>query len=141
MIAPLGPVYQAGTLSGNPVAVQAGRETLRKLQAPGVYERLEEIGARVESAFVDAARAAKVSLSVQRVGAMLTPFFSEGPVHNWSDAARCDTVRFGKLHRAMLSRGIYWPPSQYEAGFISLAHDEAALTRTEAGLRDAFKNV
>jgi len=141
LIAPLGPVYQAGTLSGNPVAVQAGRETLRKLQAPGVYERLEEIAARVERAFVDAASAAKVSLTVQRVGAMLTPFFSEGPVRDWSDAARCDTVRFGKLHNAMLRRGVYWPPSQYEAGFVSLAHDETALARTEAALRDAFKTL
>jgi glutamate-1-semialdehyde 2,1-aminomutase len=141
LIAPLGPVYQAGTLSGNPVAVQAGRETLRKLQAPGVYEKLEEIGARVERAFVDAAKVAKVSLTVQRVGAMLTPFFSEGPVRDWSDAARCDTARFGKLHAAMIERGIYWPPSQYEAGFISLAHDEAALSRTESALRDAFKTL
>jgi glutamate-1-semialdehyde 2,1-aminomutase len=140
-IAPLGPVYQAGTLSGNPVAVQAGRETLRKLRAEGVYERLEALGARVERAFVDAAKRASQPLVVQRVGSMLTPFFTEGPVRSWSDAARCDTARFGKLHRALLQRGVYWPPSQFEAGFISLAHDEPALARTESALREAFESL
>jgi glutamate-1-semialdehyde 2,1-aminomutase len=140
-IAPLGPVYQAGTLSGNPVAVQAGRETLRKLRAEGVYERLEVLGARVERAFLDAAKRASQPLVVQRVGSMLTPFFTEGPVRSWSDAARCDTARFGKFHRALLQRGVYWPPSQFEAGFISLAHDEPALARTESALREAFESL
>jgi glutamate-1-semialdehyde 2,1-aminomutase len=141
LIAPLGPVYQAGTLSGNPVAVQAGLATLRKLQAPGTYERLEELGARLERAFVESARAAGVPLTVQRVGSMLTPFFTTGPVHSWTEAARCDTARFGRFHRALLEAGVYWPPSQFEAGFVSLAHDERALQRTEEALRSAFRSA
>jgi glutamate-1-semialdehyde 2,1-aminomutase len=141
LIAPLGPVYQAGTLSGNPVAVQAGRETLRRLRADGVYERLEALGARVERAFLDAAKRASQPLVVQRVGSMLTPFFTEGPVRSWADAARCDTARFGRFHRALLQRGVYWPPSQFEAGFISLAHHEPALARTESALREAFESL
>jgi glutamate-1-semialdehyde 2,1-aminomutase len=141
LIAPLGPVYQAGTLSGNPVAVQAGRETLRRLRADGVYERLEALGARVERAFLDAAKRASQPLVVQRVGSMLTPFFTEGPVRSWADAARCDTARFGRFHRALLQRGVYWPPSQFEAGFISLAHHEPALVRTESALREAFESL
>ncbi|HEX6241275.1 MAG TPA: glutamate-1-semialdehyde 2,1-aminomutase [Polyangiales bacterium] len=140
-ISPVGPVYQAGTLSGNPVAVAAGRETLRKLTAPGTYERLEEIGARVEAAFRHAAKQAKVPLTVQRVGSMLTPFFSEQPIRSWDDAAKCDTARFGKLHNALLRQGVYWPPSQFEAGFVSLAHDERALERTESALRSAFQGL
>jgi glutamate-1-semialdehyde 2,1-aminomutase len=140
-IAPLGPVYQAGTLSGNPVAVAAGRETLRKLGAPGVYEKLEQLGQRVEAAFRDAAKAAGVPLVVQRVGSMLTPFFSKEPVRSWDEAARCDTVAFGKLHAGLIKRGVYWPPSQFEAGFISLTHDDAALTRTERALAEAFGSL
>jgi glutamate-1-semialdehyde 2,1-aminomutase len=140
-IAPLGPVYQAGTLSGNPVAVQAGLATVRRLKAPGTYEKLEAGGARLERAFVSAANAAKVPLTVQRVGSMLTPFFTDGPVRSWDDAARCDTARFGRLHRALLQAGVYWPPSQFEAGFVSLAHDERAMERAEAGITAAFKSL
>lgn len=138
-IAPLGPVYQAGTLSGNPVAVQAGLATLAKLQAPGVYEKLELRGARLEQIFVQSAKRAKVDLTVQRVGSMLTPFFRKGPVRNWSDAAASDTARFGTFHRALIEHGVYWPPSQFEAGFISLTHDEAAFERTERAVSSAFK--
>jgi glutamate-1-semialdehyde 2,1-aminomutase len=134
-------VYQAGTLSGNPVAVAAGRETLRKLAAPGVYEKLEQLGQRVEAAFRAAAKAAGVALTVQRVGSMLTPFFSDAPVRSWDDAKRCDTVAFGKVHNALIKGGVHWPPSQFEAGFVSLAHDETALAKTEGALREAFKAV
>jgi glutamate-1-semialdehyde 2,1-aminomutase len=138
-ISPLGPVYQAGTLSGNPVAVAAGRETLRKLSAPGVYEKLEQLGQRVEAAFHDAAKAVGVPLTVQRVGSMLTPFFIDTPVRSWDDAKRCDTVAFGKMHNALIKRGVHWPPSQFEAGFVSLAHDEVALAKTEKALSEAFR--
>ena len=138
-IAPLGPVYQAGTLSGNPVAVQAGLATLAKLQAPGVYDTLESHGARLEQIFVQAAKRAHVDLTVQRVGSMLTPFFRKGPVRNWVDAAASDTARFGTFHRALIEQGVYWPPSQFEAGFISLTHDEAAFERTERAVSSAFK--
>jgi glutamate-1-semialdehyde 2,1-aminomutase len=137
-IAPLGPVYQAGTLSGNPVAVQAGLTTLRRLGEPGFYERLEAISARVEAALVSSAKAAGVPVMVQRVGSMLTPFFISGPVRSWDDAAKADTAAFGRFHRALLKRGVYWPPSQFEAGFVSISHDEAALQRTEIAVRDAF---
>jgi glutamate-1-semialdehyde 2,1-aminomutase len=140
-IAPLGPVYQAGTLSGNPVAVQAGLATVRKLKAPGVYEQLDALGARLEAAFRAGAKAAGVALQVQRVGSMLTPFFSPGPVRSWADAARCDTVKFGSFHRALLQQGVYWPPSQYEAGFTSLAHDERSMQRTEEALHAAFRAI
>jgi len=82
-----------------------------------------------------------VALTVQRVGSMLTPFFHEGPVKGWAQASACDTGRFGKLHAAMLQNGVYWPPSQFEAGFVSLAHDEQVLERTEEALQRAFEFV
>jgi glutamate-1-semialdehyde 2,1-aminomutase len=140
-IAPLGPVYQAGTLSGNPVAVQAGLATMQKLKADGVYETLEQKGARLEAAFVDAAKKASVDLTVQRIGSMLTPFFTRGPVRSWADASACDTARFGRFHAKLLAQGVYWPPSQFEAGFVSLAHDEATFERTERALSNAFKSI
>ena len=140
-IAPIGPVYQAGTLSGNPVAVQAGLATLAKLEAPGVYEALEQKGARLEQAFVSSAKKAGVELTVQRVGSMITPFFTRGAVRSWTDAARCDTARFGRFHAKLLAEGVYWPPSQFEAGFISLAHDERAFERTERALSSAFAAI
>jgi glutamate-1-semialdehyde 2,1-aminomutase len=138
-VAPVGPVYQAGTLSGNPLAVQAGLTTLRALEQPGVYERLEASSARLEAAFRDSARRHGKTLTVQRVGSMLTPFFSSTPVRNWDDAARCDTAAFGRLHAALIRERVYWPPSQYEAGFVSLAHDEQALARSERAIDAALK--
>ena len=140
-VAPIGPVYQAGTLSGNPVAVAAGLTTVRALKATGVYDKLDQLGARIEKAFLAGAKKHGVDLTVQRVGSMLTPFFTSGPVKSWSDAARCDTARFGRFHRALLSAGVYWPPSQFEAGFLSLAHDERALTRSEEAISGAFKGL
>jgi glutamate-1-semialdehyde 2,1-aminomutase len=137
-VAPLGPVYQAGTLSGNPLAVAAGLATLELCRAPGVYEKLEAIAARVEAALVDAARAAAVPIRVQRVGSMLTPFFTDGEVCSWDDAAKCDTARFGLWHAAMIAHGVHWPPSQFEAGFVSMAHDERALERTAQAAQAAF---
>ncbi len=138
-ISPLGPVYQAGTLSGNPVAVQAGLATLRKLKQSELYAQLDELGARLERAFLDGAKKSGVELTVQRVGSMLTPFFSAQPVRSWQDAARCDTARFGRFHRALIEQHVHWPPSQFEAGFVSIAHDETALARTERALASAFK--
>jgi glutamate-1-semialdehyde 2,1-aminomutase len=129
-IAPLGPVYQAGTLSGNPLAVAAGLATLALLREPGVYDRLERTSAQLESSLRELAAESGVPLSVQRVGSMLTPFFSATPIRNWTDAARCDRARFGKFHRKLLENGVHWPPSQFEAGFVSLAHGPAELERT-----------
>jgi glutamate-1-semialdehyde 2,1-aminomutase len=136
-IAPVGPVYQAGTLSGNPVAVAAGMRTLELLDE-GLYERLEALGARLEAGLVAALGDAKVTAVVQRVGSMLTVFFHDGAVRSWMDAARCDTKRFGAFHRGLLENGVYWPPSQFEAAFISGAHMEADIDATVAAARRAL---
>jgi glutamate-1-semialdehyde 2,1-aminomutase len=137
-VAPLGPVYQAGTLSGNPLATAAGLATLELIAEPGFYERLERTSAELEAIFVQSARDASVPLCVQRVGSMLTPYFQAGPVRNWTDAARSDTQRFARWHAALLEHGVYWPASQYEAGFVSAAHDAQVLERTRKAARAAF---
>jgi glutamate-1-semialdehyde 2,1-aminomutase len=136
-IAPIGPVYQAGTLSGNPVAVSAGLATLALL-TPELYQKLETLGASLEEGLREAARASGVPACVQRVGSMITLFFTEGPVRSWDDAVRSDTKRFAAWHRGMLARGIYWPPSQFEAAFLGGAHSEADIERTVAAAREAL---
>ncbi len=130
LIAPQGPVYQAGTMSGNPVATAGGLATLKALARTGFYERLEEISARLEAGLWTAGKAAGLPLCVQRVGSMLTVFFTAGPVTDWDSAAAADRDRFGLFHRGMLGRGMYLPPSQFEAWFISAAHSEADIDRT-----------
>jgi len=140
-IAPVGPVYQAGTLSGNPVAVAAGLTTLRKLRAPGVYERLESIGARLEATIRGSLEGLDRPWVVQRVGAMATLFFHEGPVVSWDQASASDTAAFGRWHHALLAHGVYWPPSQFEAAFPSLAHDDDAFARTQEALGAARKAI
>ncbi len=139
-VAPDGPVYQAGTLSGNPLAVAAGLATLRRLDA-ALYERLEAAGARLQASFEASADRAGKQVTVQRVGSMLTPFFNCGPVARWDDAAKADTEAFGRWHAAMLEGGVHWPPAQYEAGFVSAAHDEEALSATEAAFEAALEAV
>ncbi|HVJ93393.1 MAG TPA: glutamate-1-semialdehyde 2,1-aminomutase [Labilithrix sp.] len=136
-VAPIGPVYQAGTLSGNPVSVSAALALLDRLDA-SVYDKLEVLGARMERGLADGAKKANVDVCVQRVGSMITPFFTTGPVRSFGDAVKSDTKRFGKWHAAMLSRGQYWPPSQYEAAFISAAHSEADIDATVAAAAEAF---
>ena len=136
-IAPLGPVYQAGTLSGNPVAVSAGLALLKALNA-GVYEKLEHLGARLEDGLKASATKRNVEVCVQRVGSMITMFFTAGPVKTFADAMKSDAKRFGRWHGAMLSRGQYWPPSQYEAAFISAAHDDAIIDATIAAADEAL---
>ena len=126
-VAPLGGVYQAGTLSGNPLAVSAGLATLAALRTAGVYDRLERLGAKAELGLREAARKAGVPLTVNRVGSMLTGFFCEGPVTDWSSARRADTTRYAAFFHAMLERGVYLAPSQFEAAFVSLAHSDADL--------------
>ena len=130
-IAPLGPVYQAGTLSGNPVAVQAGLTTLGELDVYS-YERLEVLGSRLQTGLERALRETNTPGVVQRVGSMLTLFFHRGPVRSWLDASASDTQRFGTWHRGLVTRGVYWPPSQFEAAFISLAHTEQNIDTTIA---------
>ncbi|HEY2498466.1 MAG TPA: glutamate-1-semialdehyde 2,1-aminomutase [Candidatus Angelobacter sp.] len=131
MIAPLGPVYQAGTLSGNPLAMAAGIATLRELKSkPGIYEQLERRSAALVDGVLAAAKKKGVALTANRVGSMFTWFFQPGTVYDWGTAALSDTQAFGKFHRAMLEQGIYLPPSQYEAMFMSAAHSEADIEET-----------
>ena len=137
-VAPLGPVYQAGTLSGNPVAVTAGLTTIARL-TPALYEHLETMGARLEEGLVRAARDAKVTpVTVQRVGSMITLFFAEGPIRSWTDADRSDRKRFASWHAGLLSRGVYWPPSQFEAAFLSAAHGPAEIDAIVAAASEAL---
>ena len=140
-IAPTGPVYQAGTLSGNPLAMAAGLATLRKLQEPGVYEQLEERSEELQEGLNEAAQDAGVPMVVQRVGAMLGPFFSEHPVRNYSDAQRVDTERFARLFWGLMARGIYIAPSTYEAWFPSLAHSADDIQRTVDAAYEALKEL
>ncbi len=139
MIAPLGPVYQAGTLSGNPLAMAAGLATLRELKKnPGIYQQLEQRTAALVQGVLDAAKKNGVPLSANRVGSMFTWFFQSGPVSDWDTAAKSDTPAYAKFHRAILERGIYLPPSQYEAMFMSGAHTEGDIQQTVAAAATSF---
>src|SRR5579859_1442645 len=139
MIAPLGPVYQAGTLSGNPLAMAAGIATLRELKSrPGIYEQLEQRSAALVDGVLAAAKKKGVAMTANRVGSMFTWFFQSGTVHDWETASRSDTQAFGKFHRAILERGIYLPPSQYEAIFMSAAHSESDVHQTIAAAEQAL---
>jgi glutamate-1-semialdehyde 2,1-aminomutase len=129
-LAPSGDVYQAGTLSGNPIATAAALVALRRLRDPGVYEVLEAKGARLEEGLRDAGRDGEIC--VQRVGAMLTVFFQAGPVRNFDEASASDTERFAAFYRHLLERGVYLPPSQYEALFVSTEHGDDEIDRTVA---------
>ena len=139
-VAPAGPVYQAGTLSGNPLAVAAGLATLDALD-DRAYRRLEEAGARVAAMVESAAVNAGIPLTVNRVGSMLTPFFTDGPVLDYASARRADTGSFATWFQRLLARGVSLPPSQFEAAFVSTAHDEGALTFLENVLGDSFKGL
>jgi len=141
LVAPSGPVYQAGTLAGNPLAVTAGLATLDVLLREGSFEALEALGARIQTALERAAADAGVPVTVNRVGSMWTAFFQAGPVTDWTTASRSDTKRFGAFHGAMLARGVYLPPSQYEAWFGSLAHGEAEVEQTVRAIGEAMREV
>ena len=140
-VAPAGPVYQAGTLSGNPLAMRAGLATLRLLKKMDPYPRLESLGRRMAEGLRSAAREAGIPLAVNFCGSMLTPFFTEGPVTDFATASRSDTGRYAAFFRKMLERGIYLPPAQYEALFLSTAHDESDLDRTLEAARQAFRGL
>jgi glutamate-1-semialdehyde 2,1-aminomutase len=141
MVAPSGPMYQAGTMSGNPLATAAGLATLRALGAPGVYDRLEAMGAKLAAGLREAAAAAGVTVQVNQVGSMLTVFFTDRPVTGWPSADTCDRKRYGAFFHAMLTRGVYFPPAQFEACFISLAHTDADLEATLVAAREAFSEL
>jgi len=138
-LAPLGPVYQAGTLSGNPLAVTAGLAMLKLLKDVNPYEELERRGARLEQGLRAAASEAGVASTLNRVGSMLTAFFCEGPVIDWPSAKKADVDRYGRYFRTMLDEGIYLAPSQFECAFVSFAHTDELIDRTVEGARRAMR--
>jgi glutamate-1-semialdehyde 2,1-aminomutase len=129
-VAPLGPMYQAGTLSGNPLAMSAGLATLTELQRAGTYQQLEAMAARLENGLTRVFGAAEVPATLNRVGSMLTGFFNPGPVRTLEQVEQSDTASYGRYFHGMLERGVYLAPSQFEAGFVSLAHTEEDIDRT-----------
>jgi glutamate-1-semialdehyde 2,1-aminomutase len=138
-VSPAGPIFQAGTLSGNPLAMAAGLATLRILRDDSPYGRLEALSARLEEGLRKAARDAGVPHVVQRVGSMITLFFNPDPVHNYEDAKRSDTKRFARFFWEMLARGVYLPCSQFEAAFVSAAHTEDLIDRTIEAASEALR--
>jgi len=132
MVAPLGPVYQAGTLSGNPLAMNAGLATLKALRADGFYERLEAAASRLAEGMARAAAKARVPQQTNRMGSMMTFFFNDGAVADYESARRSDRERYARFFHGMLERGVYLAPSQFEAAFVSAAHGEAEIDATIA---------
>jgi glutamate-1-semialdehyde 2,1-aminomutase len=140
-VAPAGAVYQAGTLSGNPLAMTAGLATLRRLRNASVYAQLERAGARLSAGVSAAARAAGIEIVTNRVGSMWTTFFTGEAVTDWTSAGKSDRALYGKFFHAMLREGVYLAPSQFEAGFIGLAHTDELIDRTIAAARAAFAGI
>ena len=138
-LAPLGPVYQAGTLSGNPLAMAAGITALKELQSSTAYAQLEKLGAELEGGMRDAAKTANVAVQFNRIGSMFCGYFTEEPVHNLADAMKSDRARFAKFFHGMLAEGIYLAPSQFEAGFLSTAHTSADIERTVSAAARVMK--
>ncbi|HET7910379.1 MAG TPA: glutamate-1-semialdehyde 2,1-aminomutase [Nitrospira sp.] len=141
LIAPAGPVYQAGTLSGNPLAVTAGLATLKQLRAKNVYKKLDERAAALAEGIGEEAKRAGIPMIQHRIGSMLTSFFTGDPVVDWSSAKRSDTKRYAQFFHRMLEQGIYLAPSQFEAAFLSTVHSPADIERTIKAARTAFKNL
>jgi glutamate-1-semialdehyde 2,1-aminomutase len=140
LVAPAGPVYQAGTLSGNPIAMTAGLWALNRL-TPKLYKELSRRGAMLAAGLADAARAAKVPLQVNAFGSLLTPFFTTSPVTDYDSALRANTTAYATFFRGMLTRGIYPPPSQFEAWFLSAAHTDRDVKKTIDAAHAAMKEV
>jgi glutamate-1-semialdehyde 2,1-aminomutase len=143
LVAPLGPMYQAGTLSGNPLAMAAGLATLHHLREhkQEIYPQLEKVSGELVEGVASAAREAGVSLCFNRVGSMFTWFFTPGPVTDWDSAAKSDCEAFGRFFRAMLDSGMYLPPSQFEAAFLSAAHTQEEILQTINAAKQAFASV
>ena len=141
MVAPAGPMYQSGTLSGNPLAMVAGIKTLEILGRPGAYEYLDTITKRLINGILEAGKETGHAMTGGSISGMYGFFFNENPVTCFEDACKSDTEKFGKFHRAMLERGVYFAPSAYEAGFTSLAHTEADIDETIEAVRDALKSI
>ena len=132
MVAPAGPMYQAGTLSGNPLAMTAGIETMKKLSQPGVYDELERKAKMLVDGIVAAAKKHGHAITGDYAGGMFGWYFTEGPVKNFAEASKADAEKFGKWHRMMLERGVYLAPSMYEAGFMSMSHTDEDIEKTIA---------
>ena len=141
LVAPSGPVYQAGTLSGNPLAMAAGIATLRELQKPGVWATIDQAAAQVADGIGEAARKAGVTVAQNRVGTMFSTFFCEGPVSDFQTASRSDTGRFRAFFKGMLEHGVYVAPSQFEAGFTSAAHGDDEIAKTVAAAEKVMAEV
>lgn len=141
MVAPAGPVYQAGTLSGNPLAMTAGIKTLELLQKPGTYEYLDSITQKLADGLLQIAKETGHAACGGQISGMFGLFFANGPVHNYEDAKKSDTAKFGRFHRGMLERGIYLAPSQFEAGFTSIAHTEEDIERTLKAAQDVMSTL
>ena len=140
-IAPTGPVYQAGTLSGNPLAMAAGCVTLDLLQRAGTYKRLEMLSARLHAGLLGARDEADVKVTINRVGSMITLFFTPGPVHDFASAKTSDTTLFARFFHELLARGVYFPPAQFEAAFVSLAHTESDIDATVRAAGEIFREL
>jgi glutamate-1-semialdehyde 2,1-aminomutase len=140
-VAPAGPVYQAGTLSGNPLAVTAGIATLQLLRQPGVYDELETKSARLDQGLRQAASEAGLELTFNRVGSMLCTFFTNEPVTDFDSASKSDTEQFARYFAGMLQKGVYLAPSQFEAAFMSLVHTDAQIDQTIEAARAVFKEI
>jgi glutamate-1-semialdehyde 2,1-aminomutase len=141
MVAPLGPMYQAGTLSGNPLAVSAGIATLKELNKPGVFERIDDLAKRLTDGVTAAFQQAEIPSTINRVGSMFTGFFNPGPVAGLADAENSDTEMYGRYFHAMQEQGVYIAPSQFEAGFVSTAHTEADIDATIAKVTAALSSL
>jgi glutamate-1-semialdehyde 2,1-aminomutase len=140
LVAPAGPVYQAGTLSGNPLAMTAGLWSLEAL-SPRLYRHMGRLSARLAAGLAEAARGAGVALQINAFGSMLTPFFTTRAVRDYQSALAADTQAYGRFFHAMLARGIYLPPSQFEAWFLSGAHTDRDVEMTITAAREAIKSV
>ena len=140
-LAPLGPVYQAGTLSGNPVAMAAGIAALGELEASGAYAKLEQLGATLEAGMKDAAKSAGVPVQFNRCGSMFCAYFTNEPVHNLADAMKSDRERFKRYFHGMLEAGVYLAPSQFESGFLSTAHTKTDIAKTVKAAAKVMKSL
>ena len=140
-VLPAGEVYQAGTLSGNPVATAAGCAVLRMLRDDPPYQRLEQLGTRLENGLASAAQQAEMQFSIGRVGSMMTFFFSDQTVCSWSEAARCNTAQFAQFFWGLVDRGVYLPCSQYEALFISDVHTDGDIDATVKAASEVFAEI
>jgi glutamate-1-semialdehyde 2,1-aminomutase len=141
MVAPAGPMYQAGTLSGNPLAMTAGIKTLELLQKPGTYEYLDKITKKLADGLLQIAKETGHEACGGQISGMFGMFFTNGPVHSYEDAKKSDTAKFGRFHRGMLEHGIYLAPSQFEAGFTSIAHTDEDIEQTLAAAREVMSNL